>query len=84
MIDASESFKKVNHSAYAVSIRNSKLVGKIESPTPSPEIREQLDEKLQYLQATKRVFKWTELAKHNTKESLYLSIHGKVYDLTKV
>lgn len=33
--------------------------------------------------ASDKVFDGAEVAKHNTKDSLWLIVHGKVYDLTE-
>jgi predicted heme/steroid binding protein len=32
--------------------------------------------------ATERVYSWKDVAKHNTSESCWVSVRGKVYDVT--
>ncbi|CAD8209932.1 unnamed protein product [Paramecium octaurelia] len=82
-LDGTQKFLEVNHSNYARSLRNARLVGTLTSdPQPSDYIKQVKSQKQKANVNPNRQISWEELALHNKKEDLWIAIEGKVYDVT--
>ncbi|CAD8121997.1 unnamed protein product [Paramecium sonneborni] len=82
-LDGTEKFKEMNHSNYARSLRNARLVGTLTSDSqPSDYLKIVKSKKQKNNVNPNRQITWEELAQHNTKDDLWMVIEGKVYDVT--
>ncbi|EGR34326.1 succinate, putative [Ichthyophthirius multifiliis] len=77
--DATQRFKSIGHTDYAISIRDQRKVGMIEQGEQPTEYQEWI-KKQEVLQND---ITWDELEKHNKQDSLWMVIDEYVYDLTK-
>ncbi|CAK91615.1 unnamed protein product (macronuclear) [Paramecium tetraurelia] len=82
-LDGTQKFLEVNHSNYARSLRNARLVGTLTSdPQPNDYLKAVKSKKQKNNFNPNRQITWEELGQHNKKEDLWIVIEGKVYDVT--
>lgn len=77
--DGTKGFRDQEHTDYAISLRDQRVVGTIENgDQPAEYIEWAAQEKV-----ANTKFTWDEVAKHNHAGNLWVVIEGKVFDLTK-
>ena len=82
--DATKAFVGKPHSQRAYSLLPKFLVGRVEEPVPeeTPKVEQEVESASGGLKVRKDLIPFSELEIHDSKASVWVLIHGRVYDVT--
>ncbi|KAL4497355.1 hypothetical protein ABPG72_011290 [Tetrahymena utriculariae] len=76
--DSTQQFRDINHTDYAISLRDQRLIGVIEQGEQPKEYKEWLEK----TSKQNNKYTWAQVKQHNKQGDSWVVIDGKVYDLS--